>query len=148
MKFTLDELNLEITLKDLTIDSNKNRIDDIIGEITSAVGQVIYNRLGSASEIEVIDANNLEVAKEDLDKVVHITNISYDLEDEEVSERRLPNSLNVSLEDLDINYCCIIEDKKYLKDVIRIALNYYLIDNNYARTNEQIVEDFNYEIEK
>lgn len=111
MKFTLDELNLEITLKDLTIDSNKNRIDDIIGEITSAVGQVIYNRLGSASEIEVIDANNLEVAKEDLDKVVHITNISYDLEDEEVSERRLPNSLNVSLEDLDINYCCIIEDK-------------------------------------
>ena len=144
MKYSLSQLDLNVWLKDLVIDSESTDMTDIINEVTQAISKTLSKFTDKSVDIGVEYVKDLFFDESEESKKVHITNIQYDLYDEEEEERKVPREVVLSLEyvnkstplDVDMNFA------------IRIALNDYMVDHNYAKVGEQIVYDCDYEFIK
>lgn len=144
MKYSLSQLDLNVWLKDLVIDSESTDMIDIINEVTQTISKTLSKFTDKSVDIGVEYVKDLFFDESEESKKVHITNIQYDLYDEEEEERKVPREVVLSLEDvnkstpLDVN----------MDFAIRTALNDYMVDHNYAKVGEQIVYDCDYEFIK
>lgn len=144
MKYSLSQLDLNVYLKDLVIDSESTNISDIINEITQSISKAMSKFTNKSTEVEVEYVKDLFFDKSEDSKKVRITNIRYDLYDEEEEERNVPREVVLSLEE--INQSVSLDTN--MDTSIRIALNDYMVDNGYAKVGEQIVYKCDYEFVK
>ena len=144
MKYSLSQLDLNVWLKDLVIDSESTDMIDIINEVTQTISKTLSKFTDKSVDIGVEYVKDLFFDESEESKKVYITNIQYDLYDEEEEERKVPREVVLSLEDvnkstpLDVN----------MDFAICTALNDYMVDHNYAKVGEQIVYDCDYEFIK
>lgn len=146
MKYNLNKLDLEIYMKNLTIDSEFSNTEDIVDVVTRAVEEALYKYTKNVVSTDILHLEGLSFDKSEEDKKIRITDIDYDLYDEEIEERHLPSTIEISLGD--INRSVYLNDSADLKSAIRTALNDYMVDHKYAKIHEQIVVDFYYEFVK
>lgn len=146
MKYSIEQLELNIYLKDLVIDTKMTRQDDIINEVTKAIENAVskYTSKGIEADVEYVDG--LAFDKSEEDKKVLVYNIEYDLYDDEIEERNLPSEVELTLGE--VNKSSFLEVGVDWRDAISIAINDYMYDNDYAKLHEQIVYDFDYELIK
>lgn len=144
MKYSLSQLDLNVWLKDLVIDSESTDMIDIINEVTQTISKTLSKFTDKSVDIGVEYVKDLFFDESEESKKVHITNIQYDLYDEEEEERKVPREVVLSLEDVNKSTPLDVD----MDFAIRIALNDYMIDHNYAKVGEQIVYDCDYEFIK
>lgn len=144
MKYSLSQLDLNVWLKDLVIDSEETDMTDIINEVTQSISKTLSKFTDKSVDIGVEYVKDLFFDESEESKKVRITNIQYDLYDEEEEERKVPREVILSLEDVNKSTSLDVN----MDFAIRIALNDYMVDHNYAKVGEQIVYDCDYEFIK
>lgn len=144
MKYSLGQLDLNVWLKDLVIDSEFTDMGDIINEVTQAISKTMSKFTNKSVDIGVEYVKDLFFDESEKSKKVRITNIQYDLYDEEEEERNVPREVVLSLGE--INQSSSLATN--MDSSIRIAINDYMVDNGYAEVGEQIVYKCDYEFVK
>ena len=144
MKYSLSQLDLNVWLKDLVIDSEFTDMGDIINEVTQAISKTLSKFTNKSVDIGVEYVKDLFFDESEKSKKVRITNIQYDLYDEEEEERNVPREVVLSLGE--INQSSSLATN--MDSSIRIAINDYMVDNGYAEVGEQIVYKCDYEFVK
>lgn len=144
MKYSLSQLDLNVWLKDLVIDSEGADMIDIVNEVTQAISKTLSKFTDKSIDIGIEYVKDLFFDESEESKKVRITNIQYDLYDEEEEERKVPREVVLSLKDINDSTPLDVD----IDFAIRSALNDYMVDHNYAKVGEQIVYDCDYEFVK